>query len=92
MLMHHLLRVGAARTPDKIAFRWVDRGAVLTFSDSVAQMERMAGALAHLGVGKGDRVTVFAHNGMDYLVAMFGCWRIGAIAALVNVRLADELD
>ena len=55
-------------------------------------MERYAGALHHLGVRKGDRVTIFAHNGMDYLLGLFACWRIGAIAALVNVRFADELD
>jgi long-chain acyl-CoA synthetase len=52
----------------------------------------MAGALASLGVGKGDRVTIFAHNGMDYLLAMFGAWRIGAVSALVNVQFAAELD
>ncbi len=55
-------------------------------------MERYAGALHHLGVRKGDRVTIFAHNGMDYLLGLFACWRIGAIAALVNVRFADELE
>ena len=54
-------------------------------------MERMAGALASLGVAKGDRVTIFAHNGLDYLVAMLGAWRIGAIAATVNVKFANEL-
>ncbi len=35
---------------------------------------------------------MFAHNGLDYLLAMFGAWRLGAIAALVNVRYADDLD
>ncbi len=35
---------------------------------------------------------MFAHNGLDYLLAMLGAWRAGAIAALVNVRYADELD
>ena len=55
-------------------------------------MDRMAGALTELGVGKGDRVTIFAHNGLDYLIAMFGAWRIGAIAALVNVKFADDLS
>jgi acyl-coenzyme A synthetase/AMP-(fatty) acid ligase len=55
-------------------------------------MERYAGALHELGVDKGDRVTIFAHNGMDYALGLFACWRIGAIAALVNVRFADELD
>ena len=54
-------------------------------------MDRMAGALHALGVRKGDRVGVFAHNGLDYLLALFGAWRLGAIAALVNVKFADEL-
>src|SRR5882672_1411314 len=92
MLMHQLLRDGAARTPDKIALRWVDRGVALSFAAGVAAMERYGGALHELGVAKGDRVTIFAHNGMDYALGLFACWRIGAIAALVNVRFADELD
>jgi acyl-coenzyme A synthetase/AMP-(fatty) acid ligase len=90
--MHQLLYDGATRHPDKIAFRWVDRDRTLTFVQAAAAMERFAGALHHLGVRKGDRVTIFAHNGMDYLIGLFACWRIGAIAALVNVRFADELD
>ena len=55
-------------------------------------MEAYAGAFASLGVGRGDRVTIVAHNGMNYLMSLFGCWRIGAIAALVNVKFVDELD
>jgi len=92
MLMHQLLRDGATRTPDKIALRWVDRGTALGFAAAVSAMERYAGALHELGARKGDRVTIFAHNGMDYALGLFACWRIGAIAALVNVRFADELD
>jgi long-chain acyl-CoA synthetase len=92
MLMHQLLRDGAARTPDKIALRWVDRNLALSFADAVEAMEVYGGALHELGVRKGDRVTLFAHNGMDFALGLFACWRIGAIAALVNVRFADELD
>ena len=92
MLMHQLLLDGAAREPDKIAFRWVDRDKTLTYAQSVAAAEHFAGALHHVRVGSGDRVTIFAHNGMDYLIGLFACWRIGAIAALVNVRFADELE
>jgi acyl-CoA synthetase (AMP-forming)/AMP-acid ligase II len=55
-------------------------------------MERVAGALAALGVKKGDRVGIFAHNGNDYVLAMFGAWRLGAISAHVNVQYADTLD
>ena len=91
MLMHRLLMQGAERTPDKAVFTWVDRGLTSTYEQSVAAMEHMAGALTSLGVSKGDRVTVFAHNGMDYLYAMLGTWRIGAIAALVNVKFEHDL-
>jgi acyl-CoA synthetase (AMP-forming)/AMP-acid ligase II len=92
MLMHQVLIDGAARRPDQLALHWVDRDVALTYEQAVAGMEHMAGALASLGIGPGDRVTIFAHNGMDYLLAMFGAWRIGAIAALVNVQFANELD
>jgi len=92
MLMHQLLMDGAERTPDKLALHWVDRNVALTYSQAVAGMEHMAGALASLGLDKGERVTIFAHNGMDYLLALIGAWRIGAIAALVNVQFAAELD
>ena len=83
MLMQHLLLDAAARTPDRLAFRWVDRDRSLTYRQAVAAMEQYAGALHEVGVGKGDRVTVFAHNGLDYLMTMFGAWRLGAISALV---------
>jgi long-chain acyl-CoA synthetase len=91
VLMHQLLIDGASRHPDKMALRWVDRDRSLTYAQAVDAMERMAGALGHLGVKLGDRVTIFAHNGLDYLVGMLGCWRVGAIPALVNVRFADDL-
>jgi long-chain acyl-CoA synthetase len=92
MLMHQLIRDGAVRRPNQICFRWVDRDRALTFAEAAEAMEVAAGMLHHLGVKKGDRVTIFAHNGMDYLVSMFACWRIGAISALVNVKFADQLD
>jgi long-chain acyl-CoA synthetase len=92
MLMHQVLIDGAQRTPDRLALHWVDRDVALTYEQAVARMEHMAGALASLGIGKGDRVTIFAHNGMDYLLAMFGAWRLGAVAALVNVQFAAELE
>ena len=92
MLLHHLLRDGAHRVPDKVAFHWVDRDRSLTYAEALAATDRVAGALASLGVERGDRVGVFAHNGLDYLLAMFGAWRLGAISALVNVAYADELD
>jgi long-chain acyl-CoA synthetase len=91
MLIHQLIADGAARRPDRIAFHWVDRNRSLTYAQAASAVDAAAGVLHHLGVRKGDRVTIFAHNGLDYLVAMFGCFRIGAVAALVNVKFAGEL-
>ncbi|HMQ55118.1 MAG TPA: class I adenylate-forming enzyme family protein [Anaerolineae bacterium] len=91
MLFQDLLYQGAHRTPDKLALRWVERDRTLTYAQAVTEMERVAGALAALGVRRGDRVGVFAHNGLDYVLAMFGTWRLGAAVTLVNVQYAATL-
>ncbi|MCB9108333.1 MAG: AMP-binding protein [Anaerolineales bacterium] len=65
------------RHPDAVALHWIDRDRKLTYRQAVAEMERVAGALAALGVGHGDRVGILAHNGMDYPHIMFGAWRLG---------------
>ena len=92
MVCQDLLYNGAAQTPDAVALHWIDRDRKLTYRQAVAEMERVAGALAALGVGHGDRVGILAHNGMDYLMAMFGAWRLGAVAAPVDLQWADALD
>jgi long-chain acyl-CoA synthetase len=92
MLFQELLYKGAHRTPEKVVFTWVDKKRQLTYEQAVDKMERAATGLAALGVGHRDRVGVFAHNGLDYLIGMFGAWRLGAMVTLVNVQLADSLD
>jgi acyl-CoA synthetase (AMP-forming)/AMP-acid ligase II len=92
VLFQQLLIDGANRTPDKRALYWVDRDRSATYAEAVEATDRVAGALHDLGVGPGDRVGIFAHNGLDYLLAMFGTWRLGAISALVNVDYAATLD
>ncbi len=78
MRFQDLLDRGAHRTPDAVALRWIDRGRALTYAQAAAGMEQAAGALARLGVSASDRVGLFAHNSLDYLLAMFGAWRLGA--------------
>ena len=48
---------------------------------------------ARLGVGKGDRVAVLAHNRGEHFEALFACAKLGALFAPLNWRLAAaELD
>ena len=70
------------------AVHWVDRDRALTYKEAVDAMARAAAVLAGFGVPPGGRVGLFAHPGLDYVVALLGAWRLGATAVLVD--LADK--
>ena len=46
--------------------------------------DRFAGALAGLGVGKGDRVAILAPNCVEFVIAFFGILKAGAAVTTVN--------
>lgn len=57
------------------------------------RVTRVAGGLAGLGVGRGDRVAFLDKNNPVCLEVSFGAGLLGAVNAVVNWRLAgDELD
>lgn len=86
-----LLTTQAARNPDRPFLRWSDRNRTMTFAEVDQAAARAAAVLQSFGVGKGDRVGLLAHNGLDYVVAMFGAWRLGAISAHISVMTGAEL-
>ena len=55
----------------------------LTYAQLLARVERLAGALAARGVGKGDRVVVYMPMVPEAAVAMLACARLGAIHSVV---------
>lgn len=86
-----MLYRGAFRWPDRRFLYWVDKQRTLTFEQAYELAAKTAGALASLGVSRGDRVGIFAHNGLDYIMAMFGAWRLGAISCHINVLQAQDI-
>ena len=54
-----------------------------TYAELLSQVARVAGALASLGVEKGDRVVVYMPMIPEAVVAMLACSRIGAIHSVV---------
>ena len=56
------------------------------FDRLAAESRRVAGALARLGIGRGDRVAFWLPNVPAYLTLFFACARLGAIATAVNTR------
>ena len=58
----------------------------VTYADFHALSNRLAHALARLGVRRGDRVAVLAANRVEYPVIYFGVLKLGAIVVPVNAR------
>jgi len=59
-----------------------------TYGELLARSERLAGALASIGVAPGDRVAVLAPNTHVLLEAHYGVPLAGAILVALNLRLA----
>ncbi|HEY3871912.1 MAG TPA: AMP-binding protein [Actinocrinis sp.] len=67
---------------DQSAYTIVDRHLRqirLTYGDLRDRSTRFAAALAELGVRPGDRVATLMGKSADYLTALLGIWRVGAV-------------
>ena len=51
---------------------------------------RVAAYLREQGIEKGDRVVIWAPNRPEWVAALFGCLRLGAIAVPFDIRSAPE--
>lgn len=91
MTFNDMLRRTAWRLPDKTFLYWSDKNRSLTYAQGEQVSDQVAGALAALGIERGDRVGLFAHNGLDYVMAMYGAWKLGAISAHISVLQAENL-
>jgi propionyl-CoA synthetase len=54
-----------------------------TYAELLAEVATFAGALASLGVGKGDRVVIYLPMVPEAVVAMLACARLGAVHSVV---------
>ncbi len=88
--MHHFLEEAAATSPDATAtiFGGVVSGQLLDAKLSYKELNdlanRMANALAALGVKKGDRVALYLPNCPQYVIAYYAALKLGAIVAPNN--------
>ena len=79
--------------PGKEAVRDLGSGRSFTYAELDRRIDAMAAYLGSLGVGRGDRVAVLAHNGVEFFDIQFACARRGAICVLLNWRLTvTELE
>ncbi|GAA1501008.1 hypothetical protein GCM10009827_008700 [Dactylosporangium maewongense] len=79
-----LVRSGAEHHRDREAI--VDGPVRLTYAGLAEEVARFAGALAARGVGKGDRVALWAPNSWRWVVAALGVVTAGGVLVPLNTR------
>lgn len=71
---------------DKVAILWEGENGEkrkLTYREMYENVNRLANALRNLGVGKGDRVTIYMPMVPELPIAMLACTRIGATHSII---------
>jgi acyl-CoA synthetase (AMP-forming)/AMP-acid ligase II len=89
------LRYMAREHGDAVAYRNLDAGTAITFSAWDSESNRLARGLAALGVGKGDRVSIYlpSEEVLRWIVAYAAIHKAGAVVVPTNTRLsARELQ
>ncbi len=76
--------------PNREALVDVSKGTRFTYEDLHRDICKASDFLvSHLGIGKGDRVSILAHNRTEHVVLFFAASRIGAILVPLNVRASS---
>ena len=71
------LRADAREHPDKAAILYYGR--TVTYRELDESSDRVAHALAGMGIRKGDRVALFLENCPQYVIAHYGIQKAGAV-------------
>lgn len=80
--IYQALSTAASHYGDRPATAFL--GAQLTYREIKLQADKLATALAQMGIVKGDRVGVMLPNCPQYVIAFFAIVRLGAIVVNVN--------
>jgi acyl-CoA synthetase (AMP-forming)/AMP-acid ligase II len=62
----------------------------LSFAQADERMNRLAHALAAHGIGPGDHIALYLHNGTEYLEGMLAAFKVRAAPVNVNYRYVED--
>ena len=80
--LYYFLEQSAQKYPDKPCT--IFKGAVVTYKEMNEITDRIAAALADMGVKKGDRVGIFMPNTPQFVMAYFGILKAGGVVVATN--------
>ncbi len=88
--LRELLDQRAAATPEKVFLFSESDGRRFTYSEFDSAVNRAVSMLVAHGIGKDEVVSLLMPNSVEYIVAYFACWNIGAVAGPVNSLLKEN--
>ena len=83
-----VLDEAAARYPAQTAVLYL--GESLNYKQLKTQVDKLANALAGLGVERGDRVSVFLPNCIEFIISDWAISKTGAAIVPISVLRSDE--
>lgn len=88
-----ILEKYAFETPDKEFIIYPDRNLRFSYSQFNERVDQLAKGLMYIGVGKGDKVGIWANNVPDWLTFMFAVAKIGGVLVTINTNYKlNELE
>jgi long-chain acyl-CoA synthetase len=88
--IRELLEQRAQATPDKAFLFSEADGRSYAYAEFEAAVDRAARMLTARGIKKGDAVSLLMPNSVEYIIAYFACFKLGALACPVNSLLKPE--
>ena len=83
-------RDAVADSPETIAVKTLEEGLSLTYRELAARVDRLAGGLAKLGIGKGDTVALMLTNRPEFHIADLAAVTLGAVPFSIYQTLSAE--
>ncbi|MFD9631938.1 class I adenylate-forming enzyme family protein [Streptomyces violascens] len=78
----HAFRAAVARAPERTALAYFDGR--LSYAETDALSDSVAGHLAARGLVRGDRVALMLQNTPHFVIALLGAWKAGATVVPLN--------
>ena len=85
-----LLEQRVLAAPDKPFLFSESDGRRFSYREFANSVDATARLLSAQGITKGDVVSLLMPNSVEYIVAYFSCWKLGALAGPVNSLLKDH--
>jgi long-chain acyl-CoA synthetase len=89
--MYEALRQTARAKPDAIAYDFM--GYTSTYSKFISEIDQCADALASLGLGQGERITISMPTSPQGIICFYAANKLGAVASMIHpLSTSKEID